>query len=403
MATFKIVAGTVRADGTRNIKIRIVARATNTLVSTSMYVPAKQVTRGGVIKDQAVMDAATDIVRRWRSILADLGDEAATLDAKELAQLLKQSGSRREGFRLDWVQHVRDIAATKRGQTAHNYRVVASSFERYSAPQRLDINDITAQVLLNYEAWLRSEGIAPGTITQYMTLMRSAHNAARMKYNDDDAGVVNIRRAPFARYKVPQAPAPVARGVDIDTLQAIISLPNEKRVNSSRDLARDVFTLSFALGGINYADIYNLPYSAYKGSYIEYQRQKTKHARADGALYRVKIVDEVRPLVERMLDTKRKHLFKFANKYTPYSFTMTIQRGMRNVEEAVPFERHYTFYAARHTYASLARNVVGLDKYTVHELLNHSDNEMRITDRYIERDWQRLFDAHEKIVKLVKW
>ena len=57
----------------------------------------------------------------------------------------------------------------------------------------------------------------------------------------------------------------------------------------------------------------------------------------------------------------------------------------------------------RHTYASLARNVVGLDKYTVHELLNHADAEMRITDRYIERDWQRLYDAHAQIVRLVDW
>jgi integrase len=76
---------------------------------------------------------------------------------------------------------------------------------------------------------------------------------------------------------------------------------------------------------------------------------------------------------------------------------------MKKVEGAVPFDRHYTYYAARHTYASLARNVVGIDKYTVHELLNHSDSEMKITDRYIERDWQRLFDAHAKVVRLVDW
>ena len=76
---------------------------------------------------------------------------------------------------------------------------------------------------------------------------------------------------------------------------------------------------------------------------------------------------------------------------------------MEGIERAVPYKRHYTFYAARHTYASLAYNVAKIDKYTVHELLNHSDNEMKITDRYIERDWQRLFDAHEKIVRLIKW
>jgi hypothetical protein len=39
----------------------------------------------------------------------------------------------------------------------------------------------------------------------------------------------------------------------------------------------------------------------------------------------------------------------------------------------------------------------------VHELLNHADKEMKITDRYIERDWQKLFDAHKRIVALVDW
>jgi hypothetical protein len=48
-------------------------------------------------------------------------------------------------------------------------------------------------------------------------------------------------------------------------------------------------------------------------------------------------------------------------------------------------------------------NAAGLDKYTVHELINHADKEMKITDRYIERDWQRLFDAHAKVVRLVDW
>lgn len=404
MASFKVVVGTRRADGTHNVKIRITAGASNTLVSTSMYVSSKQVTRGGVIKDQSITDACEDIVRGWRSIVADLGAEISGYDAKALAKLLKDSGRERRGFKLDFVAHIREVAKTKRNkQTSHNYSVVASSFERYADGRSIDINDISAQVLANYEEWLHDNNIAPGTITQYMTLLRSAHNAARLKYNDEDIDVIRVRRFPFVRYKVPAAPAPKARGVDLATLQSIADLPDERRVNSSRNLARDVFMLSFGLGGMNYADIYSLPYSAYKGDYIEYNRSKTKGARADGALYRVEVLDEVKPLIKRYLDPTRARLFRFHATHSQYSFAMTLSRAMGYINREVPYERPYTFYAARHTYASLARNIVGLDKYTVHELLNHSDNEMRITDRYIERDWQRLFDAHAKVVRLVDW
>lgn len=401
MATFKVIVGAKRADGTHNIKVRIVVRNTNTLVKTSIYVTPEQVTRGGQIKDHQVLDACNNILSHWRHTIATLGHAADSLDAKELAQLLKQSDHQGNVWRLNFVDHIRDVARTKQGQTQHNYMVVASSLARYSPSVALDINDITPQVLSNYEQWLRDTGIAPGTITQYMTLIRSAHNAARLRYNDEDTGVVRISRQPFTRYKVPTAPAPVSRAVDLDTLQAIVDLEDEDRINSRRNIARDCFTLSFFLGGMNYIDIFNLPSDAYKDGYIEYRRQKTKGARADGALYRVKVVDAIVPLIEQYRDLANKRLFRFYNHFSESSFKASLCFGMADIEKAVPFKRHYTFYAARHTYASLARNVVGLDKYTVHELLNHSDNEMKITDRYIERDWQRLFDAHIKVVELI--
>jgi integrase len=76
---------------------------------------------------------------------------------------------------------------------------------------------------------------------------------------------------------------------------------------------------------------------------------------------------------------------------------------MKQITEVVKFHRRYTFYSARHTYASLGYNLAGFDKYTIHELLNHCDRDMKITERYIERDWSNLFDAHDKIIELIDW
>ena len=45
------------------------------------------------------------------------------------------------------------------------------------------------------------------------------------------------------------------------------------------------------------------------------------------------------------------------------------------------------FYAARHSWATIALNKVGVDKYTVHAALNHIDEAMKVTDIYIERDF----------------
>ena len=43
------------------------------------------------------------------------------------------------------------------------------------------------------------------------------------------------------------------------------------------------------------------------------------------------------------------------------------------------------FYAARHSFASIARNDLKVDKGTVGEALNHVDKENRMTDLYIKK------------------
>lgn len=35
---------------------------------------------------------------------------------------------------------------------------------------------------------------------------------------------------------------------------------------------------------------------------------------------------------------------------------------------------------------------------TVHKLLNHSESDMRIADRYIECDWAHIYNAHCQVV-----
>ena len=59
------------------------------------------------------------------------------------------------------------------------------------------------------------------------------------------------------------------------------------------------------------------------------------------------------------------------------------------------------FYAARHSWATIALNKCGIDKYTVHAALNHVDESMRVTDIYIERDFVNENKANAKVIKYV--
>ena len=403
MATFKFYADNyTREDGLRAVRVRVYHNGASTALSTPYFVDKTQVTKGGKIKDVAIVDACNELIRNWRNTITNYGSAIEALDVKGLVAMLKQSKG--DGVGLDIVEHIYKVAESKRAaQTQHNYRVVAASLSRYLNGRGLDINQLSHQVLSAYEEWLRKDGKTPGTILQYMSLIKSAYNTACLWYNDEDADKIVVTRQPFRRYRMPSVPVVAPRAIDLATLQTIANLPTEPRFNSQRNLGRDLFMLSFGLGGINYADLYALPYDALKGDYIEYKRQKTKHSRADEALYRVYICEEVRPLLTRYLDPTRKRLFIFHRRFPAGNFPTKVCCAVKAVERAVPFERHYIYYSARHTYATLAYNVAHIDKYTVHELLNHADKEMKITDRYIERDWQKLYDAHKRIVALINW
>lgn len=407
MATLKAVIdhSRKRADGTYNVKIRLTHNRQVVRIATPLYVEASLVTRTHRIKDQRIIDATDSIIHEWRGFIAELAIGADALSAKELAEYLRRRSRDMRGFRLNFIDYIRAVGDKRRAaNTRATYLTVANALQRFVDSSTIDIAEVTAMMLRKFEAWLKQEGVATGTIHLYMSTLKAAHNYAKLEYNDEDGGVIRVPQSPFSKYKIPAPPAPQPRGIDLKTLQQIADLPDDTRLNSQQNLARDLFMLSFALGGMNIADMYRLPATALKDGYIEYQRKKTEDARADNALYRVAVLPEVRPLLERWLDPTGRRLFRLHLRYSSErNCEIGIAYAVTRLERAVPYERHYTYYAARHTYATLAYNLVGVDMYTVNELLNHSDKALKITARYVERDWGPLFDAHAKVVRLVNW
>lgn len=61
----------------------------------------------------------------------------------------------------------------------------------------------------------------------------------------------------------------------------------------------------------------------------------------------------------------------------------------------------FIFYISRHSWATIALNKAGIDKYIVHAALNHIDDSMKVTDIYIERDFVNENKANAKVVKYV--
>ena len=61
----------------------------------------------------------------------------------------------------------------------------------------------------------------------------------------------------------------------------------------------------------------------------------------------------------------------------------------------------FTFYAARHSFATLARRE-GVEKATVDEALGHI-GDYEIADIYAERNWSLSWEANRKVLELFSW
>jgi integrase len=73
---------------------------------------------------------------------------------------------------------------------------------------------------------------------------------------------------------------------------------------------------------------------------------------------------------------------------------------LKKLAEAIGAEP-FNFYSARHTWATVARNDLGIDKYTVNEALDHVDSGLRIADIYIKKDFAQINKANRRVIEYV--
>lgn len=174
---------------------------------------------------------------------------------------------------------------------------------------------------------------------------------------------------------------------------------------------------------MNAADLLSCPAQSLDGDVIVYNRQKTASRREDEAEMHIRIEPQIAPLVEKFKDPTGARLFRFHLHYRDgNTFNGALNQGLKRIDDALrairdadqrqndatgedrPLPEHITFYAARHSWATIARSAaLKIDKYTVHEALNHVDADMKITDRYIDRDWSVIWQANAKVLGLLDW
>lgn len=428
MPTFKVIIlpHQKREDGSYNIKIRVTQNRQSKYIKTPQYVSGVDISRkkeGGKeklkIKNQAILDLMDEIILGYKRKLLEAGMQVEGWSVDKVVDFITDVPKE---FSLDFISYSRKYADDLEGKgrigTAKQYRIAINALIRFLGRETLNINEINVSFLKSFEKHLREEpvykgkrkGVAVATdkpkagraVSLYMSHIRTLHEVAKRDFNDEDNGIINIPYSPFKRYVIPPIEPSKHRALTIEQIQSIIKLPykeHKKHGMSEYNTAKDVFLLSFALMGINTADLYDA--DIIDGDVLIYNRVKTRARRKDNAEMKVKIEPELAALVEKYKG-KRK-AFMFSEYYSnALNFNKIVNQGLKKIGKDIGIPG-LNYYYARHSMATICANKLGIDISRVDEMLNHSDSKLALARVYIEKDYTPLWDANRRLIDLFDW
>ena len=401
MATIKyeVLKHNMRKDRTWNVVIRVTHKRVMKYIPTTVYVTRNELTPSFRIRNCQKREKCEEILRIYRKRIEEENLEFNDMTADELVRRITRKDMARPSY-VDFVDYYRKWMRVHENEIKGmgNYRSALNSFIRFMGRRIINCNEITVRLMESYVRWL---GDRHRAASLYSVCIKRVFNEARETYNDNLDGVEVIRRS-LEFFSPPVHICTQKRAISLEHLRALAAIPDEERSNSIRNLARDVFLISFMMMGANSIDIFSCKWDG-EGN-ITYDRAKTKDRRPDHARIVIKPHPLLMPLIHKyasVLDKKDNYVFRFNRMYrNPASFNYNLNRGMKEVGKEIG-EQGLTFYAARHTMATIAFNETDIDKMTIHDMLNHQLPAYRITDIYIKKDFRRINEANFKLINFV--
>ena len=407
----------LKVDGTYNVKIRFTLDRKIKRLSTNLFITSKDLTKSLKFKEDTSIKRAIDrLVLYYREQCFKLQLDQNHYSLDEIIEFL--NGEQEKQQTIDFIKFSREWIASTTIKGAPNYTTAINALVRFVGKEELDINLITLDFLESFKTFLNKEReirtkrlMQQGkripsnrSLSLYLISIKKLFNEAKKKYNKKEKNLILIPNSPFMELEIPKQEATRKRAISADIIKKLWKLPYKDMKKGYKstchyNLAKDCFILSFCLMGINSADLYNA--TEMEGYTIVYNRTKTKDRRLDKAQMKVDIPKLVLPLVEKYKDKTGKRLFNFYQYYADEKgFNKAINYGLKEIGTILEID-DLEYYAARHSWATIALNKVGIDKYIVHAALNHIDDAMKVTDIYIERDFVNENKANAKVVKYV--
>jgi len=289
-------------------------------------------------------------IRRFRHIIASLAiypDSRYTAD-----EIIKrfQDTAHEEPFPHFMKNVIIQLKRLNREGTAENYTAALNSFLQFKNEKELSPEDITSDLMQEYEAHLKARGLTMNTVSFYMRVLRAVYNRAV------EQGITE-QRHPF-RHVYTGVDKTVKRAISLKHLRKIkeLKLPD----HSAMAFARDMFMFSFYTRGMSFIDMAYLKKSDLKNGILTYRRRKT------GLLLTVKwekCMQEIVDKYNKPLTQDSPYLLPVITagdrekKRKQYKNTLyAVNTHLKKIAEQIGLSAPLSTYVARHSWASIAKS-----------------------------------------------
>lgn len=386
MATITYKIGEPKKDKTRKVSITLSHNGIRKRIPTNITIRKCDITKQGKIKSDSLKRNIEDTINTLKNRLYEIENSLGNKDTDIewiYSQLIGKCKT------LDFFEYTKQWIETSSNKGKGNYSIMLNSLHRFLGCDTLSFSDIDYKFLNNYKEYLTGH---PRAQSLYLGCIRHIFNEAIREYNTDNNKV--ITNNPFNSFTIPKSVSMTKnRIISDDNLVKLFNFQGTRRIG----MARDCYILSFCLIGMNSVDLYEC--TSYSNGVLAYERAKTRDRRTDNAHIEIVVPNIVKPLFEKYKGDSR--VFNFYKKYSnAANFNKHINKGLHIIADTLGIP-HFDFYSARHTWASIARNRLGIDKYTIHEALNHV-SDIDITDIYIQKDYTNINKANEKVIAYIE-
>ena len=259
-----------------------------------------------------------------------------------------------------------------------------------------DMNVYTLEKILSILGNISLQSFSTSTIDKFIRGMSSLSNATKqmrlthLKARINEAikeGIVKYDVHPFAYVKMPK-PSVKMLDLTIDEFSRILHLKTNHRKLS---LARDLFLLSFYLGGMNLADIVE---NEFNDDMVRYVRKKTANKKEGEKIVTFTIPEEARAIIRKYISRNGK--LNFGYKFTYQNFQRYVNHCLKDLGKKLEIKSNISFYSARKTFSQFAFDL-GIRTEIVEYCLGQSMKENRPIYNYV-RVMQRQADAAIRMV-----